>query len=369
MFIVFFILILVVLIIVHEFGHFIVAKLFRIRVDEFGIFFPPKLFGKKFGETEYTFNLLPLGGFVRIFGENYDEGHGVARSFVSKPRYIQAAVIVAGILFNLIFAWFVLSAGYMAGLPTPVDHIGYGQVQNVQVLVTSILPGSPADKAGIAAGDQILQVQTATNTLTVATSPTPQSTSEADTVTTFITSHVNDSVGLTVLRDGQQKLFLVRAADGVVMGRKAIGVELDDVGTLKLNPIAALGEGALLGWNITESTASGLLGFFKQIFTATANFNEVSGPIGITVYGAAAIKQGFAAAAVLTALISINLALINIVPIPGLDGGRLLIIIIEAIIRRPVNPTIVMRLTLAGFALLITLMIVVSYHDIAKLVG
>src|SRR6185437_5582240 len=155
MFIVFFILILVVLIIVHEFGHFIVAKLFRIRVDEFGIFFPPKLFGKKFGETEYTFNLLPLGGFVRIFGENYDEGHGVARSFVSKPRYIQAAVIVAGILFNLIFAWFVLSAGYMAGLPTPVDHIGYGQVQNVQVLVTSILPGSPADKAGIAAGDQI----------------------------------------------------------------------------------------------------------------------------------------------------------------------------------------------------------------------
>jgi regulator of sigma E protease len=366
MFIVFFILILVVLIIVHEFGHFIVAKFFNIRVDEFGIFFPPRLFAKKFGETEYSINSLPLGGFVRIFGENYDEGHGVARSFVSKPRYIQAAVIIAGIVFNLLFAWLVLSAGYMVGLPTPVDHIGYGSVTNIEVLVTGILPGSPADKAGIVAGDQLIKVQTATDTLETATLNTNQ---QADAVTNFITSHVNDSVGITALRDGQQKLFLVHAADGVVMGRKAIGVELDDVGTLKLNPIVALGQGAILGWNITESTGLGLLGFFKQIFTATANFNEVSGPIGITVYGAAAIKQGFAAAAVLTALISINLALINVVPIPGLDGGRLLIIIIEAVIRRPVNPNIVMKLTLAGLALLITLMIVVSYHDIAKLVG
>src|SRR5882757_7922376 len=165
MFILFFILILVVLIIVHEFGHFIVAKLFKIRVDEFGIFFPPRLFAIKRGETEYSFNSLPLGGFVKIFGENYDEGHGNARSFVSKPRYVQAAVIVAGIVFNLIFAWLVLSAGYMAGLPTPVDHQGFGAVQNVEVLVTGVLPGSPAEKAGLVAGDKIQKVQTANDSL------------------------------------------------------------------------------------------------------------------------------------------------------------------------------------------------------------
>lgn len=369
MFIVLFILILIVLIIAHEFGHFIVAKLFGIRVDEFGIFFPPRLFAFKKGETEYSFNSLPLGGFVRIFGENYDEGHGVPRSFVSKPRYIQAAVLLAGIAFNLIFAWLVLSAGYMVGLPTPVDHVGFGQVTNVEVLVTGVLPGSPADKAGLMAGDAIETVQTATDMLAVPTTATPPANSEADAVTTFITSHADDSVILTVDRAGQQKVFLARAADGVVAGRKAIGVELEDVGTLKLNPVVALGQGAVLGWNITESTGAGLLGFFKQIFTATANFSEVSGPIGITVYGAAAIKQGFAAAAVLTALISINLALINLVPIPGLDGGRLLILIIEAIIRRPVNPNIVMKLTLTGLALLILLMLVVSYHDIVKLIG
>jgi regulator of sigma E protease len=372
MFIIFFILILVVLIIVHEFGHFIVAKLFNIRVDEFGIFFPPRLFAFKKGETEYSLNSLPLGGFVKIFGENGEVDERPlptgrqARSFVSKPRYIQAAVIIAGIIFNLIFAWLVLSVGYMAGLPTPVDHQGFGTVSNIEVLVTGVLPGSPADKAGILGGDQLVKVQTATDTLDIATLNTSQ---QAEAVTNFITAHVNDSVGINALRDGQQKLFIVHAADNVVAGRKAVGIELNDVGTLTLNPVLALGQGAILAWNITESTATGLLVFFKQIFTATANFSEVSGPIGITVFGAAAIKQGFAAAAVLTALISINLALINVVPIPGLDGGRLLIIIIEAIIRRPVNPNVVMRLTIAGLVLLVTLMIVVSYHDIVKLVG
>src|SRR3990167_8529155 len=115
MFIFFFILILIALILVHEFGHFIVAKAFRIRVQEFGIFFPPRLFAKRFGETEYSFNSLPLGGFVRIFGENANEAADNPRSFANKPRLVQAAVVVAGVLFNILFAWLAFSAGYMAG--------------------------------------------------------------------------------------------------------------------------------------------------------------------------------------------------------------------------------------------------------------
>jgi regulator of sigma E protease len=334
--IIFFILILVVLILVHEFGHFITAKLFKIRVDEFGIFFPPRLFAKKFGETEYSFNLLPLGGFVRIFGENYDEGKDNPRSFVSKPRYQQAMVIIAGIVFNLLFAWLVLSLGYMVGLPTPVEHIGYGQVQGIEVLVTDVVPNSPAEKVKLVAGDQIEKIETgAGELLDVRTLNTNQ---QAEAATNFITAHSDESLAITALRDGKEQMFIVKAADGFVAGRKVIGVELENVGTLKLSPPVALLQGGILAWNITVSTGEGLLGFFKQIFTAKANFNQVAGPIGITVYGAAAIKQGFAAAAVLTALISINLALINIVPIPGLDGGRLLIIIIEAIIRKPVRP-------------------------------
>ncbi|MDE1925208.1 MAG: site-2 protease family protein [Patescibacteria group bacterium] len=357
--IVYFILILVVLILVHEFGHFIAAKAFGIRVDEFGIFFPPRIAAIKKGETEYSINWLPFGGFVKIFGENAGEGLDDPRSFAHKNRWVQATVLVAGIVFNLLFAWLVLSAGYMVGLPTPVDHQGFGTVTDAQATVVDVLPGSPADKAGLLAGDTIETVQTAT--------VVEASNATANDVQQFIAAHADESVVLTVLRDGSEKTFLAKPAEGVVAGRKAVGIELDDVGTLRLPPQLAVLQGAVLGWDITQSTAVGLATFFKQLVTGTANFSQVSGPIGITAFGAAALKAGFAEGAVLTALISVNLALINIIPIPGLDGGRLFITAIEGIIRRPISPKIVNGLTLAGFAFLILLMLVVSYHDIARL--
>jgi len=159
--ILFFILILIVLILVHEFGHFIIAKAFGIKVHEFGIFFPPRLFAKKFGETEYSFNLLPFGGFVKIFGENYDEGKDDPRSFVNKPRWQQAAVLVAGIAFNLLFAWLALTVGYMAGLPTATEHKGFGYVQGAAPTVVVVLPSSPAQKAGLIEGDRVEKIETA----------------------------------------------------------------------------------------------------------------------------------------------------------------------------------------------------------------
>ena len=357
--IVLFILILVVLILVHEFGHFSVAKLFGIRVDEFGVFFPPRIAAIKKGETEYSLNWLPFGGFVKIFGENAGEGLDDPRSFVRKPRLVQAAVLAAGIGFNLIFAWLVLSAGYMAGLPTSVDHIGLGQVQDAQSTITDVLPNSPAELAGLMAGDTVVGVQTASATLA--------SSSLSGAVTAFIADHQNESVVLDVVRDGQQKVFLAKPADGFVTGKKAIGIELDDVGTLKLPAQLALVQGAILGWDITRTTAVSLGQFFAHIFEGTADFSTVAGPIGITAFGAATLKQGFAAGAVLTALISINLAIINLLPIPGLDGGRLLIVAIEGVLRRAISPRLVNSLTLAGLGLLVLLMIVVSYHDIVRL--
>ena len=135
--IVIFIVILLVLVLVHEFGHFFTAKRFGIRVDEFGFGFPPKLFGKKLGETEYTFNLLPLGGFVKIFGENFEEADFVevgfldkdkasapdlSRSFVHQKKWKQALVLVAGVLANFLLAWLLFSIGFMSGLPTSVGN-------------------------------------------------------------------------------------------------------------------------------------------------------------------------------------------------------------------------------------------------------
>ena len=137
-----FLIILLVLVLVHEFGHFFTAKRFGIRVDEFGFGFPPKLFGIKKGETEYTFNLLPLGGFVKIFGENPNEentnGPDADRSFINKPKWKQAVVLFAGVLMNFLLAWVLFSFGFMSGLPTSVGSgVGNGELTDVNLVVVS----------------------------------------------------------------------------------------------------------------------------------------------------------------------------------------------------------------------------------------
>src|SRR5581483_6472740 len=288
-----FILVLVVLILVHEFGHFIVAKTFGIRVDEFGIFFPPRIFAFKWGETEYSLNWLPFGGFVKIYGENYD-AKPEPRSFTGKSRWVQAAVIVAGIVCNLIFAWFILSAGYVVGLPTPTEHEGFGTVTNAHPTVVTVLDNSPAQKVGIMAGDEVKKVETATVSLDARTLNTSD---QSNVVTNFITTHSEQSIIVTVLRGGKEMVFITKAADGIVPDRKVVGLQLEDIGTLRLPLHLALAQGAMLGYDITISTAEGLAAFIHQIFSGTANFSSVAGPIGITVFGAAAIKQGFAATA------------------------------------------------------------------------
>ncbi len=359
-----FILILVCLILAHEFGHFIVAKAFKIRVDEFGIFFPPRIFAIKWRGTEYSLNWLPFGGFVRIFGEDGDAEPAQAlsdeRSFVKKNRWIQAAVIVAGIVFNLLLAWILLTAGYMYGIQTPVQHEGVGVVQNAQTTIVGILPGSPVDKAGLKTGDIVQSVITGTSQLE------PNATAQQ--IRDFIGVHQNETIGFTVDRGGETVQALARPVDGIVEGKKAVGVELDDVGILKLPAHLALIQGAVLGKNITIQTAQGLGGFFWNLVRGQANFSQVSGPIGITNIGSDAVKAGFIETIILTALISINLAILNLLPIPGLDGGRLLFIIIEGITKRPISKKIAYTLTIAGFGLLVLLMLVASYHDVVRLV-
>jgi regulator of sigma E protease len=355
-----FILILIVLILVHELGHFSIAKFFKIRVDEFGIGFPPRLFAKKFGETVYSFNVLLFGGFVKIFGENNEAAGNEPRSFVRKNRFIQTAVLLGGIVFNLVFAWLVLSVGYMVGMPSSVEHTGLGQVQNAQATLVYVLPGSPADKAGLKENDIVLGAQTGTAQL--AAPMTAQS------VTGFIAAHGEESVVLQVQRNGTQQTFLAKPIDGIVTGHKAIGVQLDDVGVLRLAVPLAFVQGGILFWEILKATVVGLLGFFGTIAHGTADYGQVAGPIGIAGIGASAVRQGFAAMVMITALISINLAVINVLPIPGLDGGRLLFVIIEGILRKPISEKLTMGIMLAGFAALILLMLVISYHDILRLV-
>lgn len=362
MHLVLFILILVALIVVHELGHFTVAKLFGIRVDEFGIGFPPRLFGKKFGETIYSVNLLFFGGFVRIFGENKEEAGTSHRSFANKSRWIQGAVIVAGIACNILFAWVILSAGYMIGLPTSVEHQGLGTVSNPQTTIVGVLPKSPAEAAGMQSGDIVVSIDTPSNVhFTPASSGQTQD---------FIKEHQDELLSITAKSAyGESHTYSVQAASGLIDGKKAVGIQLDDVGFLRLSPPVALVQGAILTWNMTAATAVGLITFFGQIARGVADFSTVAGPIGIANIGAKAVGDGFSEALTLTAVISINLALINVLPIPGLDGGRLFIIAIEGILRRRVSDAFMMYLSIGGFGLLILLMLVVSYHDILRLLA
>src|SRR3989344_165617 len=149
-----FIVILALLILVHECGHFIAAKRAGIRVDEFGLGFPPRLWSKKFGETVYSLNTFPIGGFVKIFGENPNEesmhGKDSARSFVYASKLIQAWVIAAGIIFNILFAWLLFSVGFMVGLPFSAEDERYGaRVSGAELVITQVFPKSPAEAAGV----------------------------------------------------------------------------------------------------------------------------------------------------------------------------------------------------------------------------
>ncbi|MCR4334204.1 MAG: RIP metalloprotease RseP [Patescibacteria group bacterium] len=367
--IIIFLIILAALILVHEFGHFIVAKKSGIRVDEFGLGFPPRIWSKKYGETTYSLNWIPFGGFVKIFGENPDAesttGPDSSRSFVNKNRMIQASVLIAGIAFNLLFAWILISFSFMTGiLASSSDYAKYGDnFVNPHTAVIGVNKDTPADIVGIKAGDAIVSIQD-----DVTKDEIRGMAVNVEAIQGFISSHTNKNLILTLERNGETIKKTVMPKNGIVEGRVAIGIAMDDVGTLHLPLQTAVWEGARLTGHMIVGVSMGLGNFIYQIFTGSANFSSISGPVGIVGLVGDATKLGFSYLLSFTAIISINLAIINLIPFPALDGGRLLFVLIEAIRRKEIPPQIANLLNMIGFALLILLMIVVTYRDILKLV-
>ena len=357
-----FIIILAVLILAHEFGHFIAAKRAGIRVDEFGIGFPPRLWKKKIGETTYSLNAFPVGGFVKIFGEDPDDesihGKDAKRSFVHKSKWVQAWVIGAGIIFNLLLAWILISVGFMAGLPFSAEDEVYGsRVEGAVLTVTQVMPNSPAEEAGLKGGDRILALYAGADVLE---NPGVDSTQK------FIGTH--EELTFAYMREKEIRTVIIHPKDGVVSGRSAIGISMDNAGTLKLPVHEAVYAGALTTASFTWATLTGIIDFFKNIFVGQADFSEISGPVGIVGIVGDASALGFVHLISLVAIISINLAVINLLPFPALDGGRLFFILIEAIKGSPIKPSIVNTANGIGFILLILLMVAVTYSDIAKLI-
>lgn len=359
-----FLLILAILIFVHELGHFLVAKKSGIRVDEFAIGFPPKLFAKQLGGTLYTINLIPFGGFVKIFGEDAHSGdiseENKSVSFVYKPKIIQAAVLVAGVTFNIIFAWLVISLGFFLGTTSALPHNTTGQFNDARLVVTEVLDNSPASSAGLKPGDTIVSISSGKNTLNENLYPE------------VVQKYINESTSKDLLlkiqsEKGIERDVVVSPSSVIVPGRKVVGISMEWIGTLKFSPIKALTTGAESTWYLLKATTQGLSKFLWETITFRSDFSQVTGPIGIAGVVKEANELGFRYLLNITAIISINLAVINLVPFPALDGGRLLFVLIEAIIRRPINSSVVKWTNVVGFSLLMLLMITVTVKDVLKL--
>lgn len=352
--------ILVLLIVAHELGHFLAAKLFGVRVQEFGVGYPPRafLFGK-IGETEYTFNWLPFGGFVRIFGDEGEAEQGPG-SFMRATRPVQALILVAGVLANAILAWALFAGALTYGIPRVVDNPRPNEP--VHLLVADVVPGSPAEAAGITAGDEIVRVEDSKGA--AETPLTPERISE------FVRTRGGEQILFSYVRAGATSTVTVRPAHAVIeeqIGRPAIGVALVLVNNEPLPPQGALYESLFRTRDAFVLVGNGLWGIMQEAFSGSPNLSGIVGPVGLVGIVSDASSHGVGNILALTGFISVNLAIINLIPIPALDGGRLLLLAVEAVRRRAAPRMAVQLLNIFGVVLIALLMVTVTYNDIARL--
>ena len=362
--IVLFVVILLVLVVVHEFGHFIVAKLTGMRVDEFAFGFPPRIFAKKFGETTYAINAIPLGGYVSIFGENGSDDdkkeHGATthpRAFGNRPWWAQLLVLIAGVTMNMALALFIFIIISYGEVKMSTDDDIYGsRVTNASIMVTEVSKGSPAFRAGILPGSTLTKVMSKgmQAPLTTATS-----------LVMFITAHQNDPFTITyTYPHGEITTTTIAAVYGIVKDKKALGIALDSIGTVKITALEAIPLGFTRTSNITQLTFEGLVSVVRSAIHGDSVLKSLSGPVGIAKIVGETSEYGYVAVLTLVAALSINLAIFNILPLPALDGGRMVVVVIEAISRRKVPMKYYSWVNVLGFGALMLLLIIVTINDL-----
>lgn len=356
--------VLFVLVLVHELGHFAVAKWTGMRVDEFGIGFPPKLFGIKKGETLYSLNAFPVGGFVKIYGEDMeavgaDDADARNCSFTSKSKWAQGAVLIAGISMNILFAWMLMVVVFTTGVETSVTESEASE--NAKLIITNVLPESPADKVQISSGSVIKSVQAGNETLATLT---PSAFSG------FVESHAGTPLTILYTYQGEPRVVQLESETDIIADRPAqhaVGIALTQVDTVKRSFAESISEAFVFTVTGLRDIAVGLASLFYDAIRLKADFSQVAGPIGIVGLVGEASAFGITALLMFTAFISLNLAVINILPFPALDGGRLLFVIIEAVKGSPITPKYVATMNTVGFVLLIMLMVAVTWNDVARL--
>lgn len=356
-----FLLVLFVLVLVHEWGHFIVAKKSGMRVDEFGIGFPPKLFGVRRGETEYTFNLFPIGGFVRIFGEDLDaevEESDYDRAFSAKNKWKQAVVLVAGVAMNVLFAWFLFALALGTGVETAVEE--NEATDAARLVVAEVLPGSPAAEAGVPSGAIITGVNAGGESIDALTPASFSALTEES---------GGEELVVTYEQGGETREATIAPEQGLIEGddRFAVGIALSLIEVQSRPVHVAVYEGLMLTLTGLRDIIVAISGLIWNALQADADLSQVAGPVGIVNLVGEASAFGFTTLLMFTAFISLNLAIINLLPFPALDGGRLLFVGIEALKGSPIRPQVAQALNTVGFALLILLMLAVTWNDIARI--
>lgn len=359
-----FILILSVLVFVHELGHFAVAKWTGMKVDEFSIGFPPRIWQHQYKDTNYCIGAVPLGGYCKIRGENPEDNDDDAGSFQNKSVWARIAVILAGVTMNLLFAFVVLTVAFSVGfisVSQELETMPGAKIVQSETLVVDVLANSAASRAGVVAGDLITAI---TDSQTNKTTQITSSQSLIDLTKTLQNEH-NDKIVLLYSHNGLSK----QVHTTIASSGPALGIEIQSMNTVRLPvweaPRVAINE---IGF-IIQMTWDALKGFASQLFVHGKLDSSVSGPVGIYQATSTAAHEGVIPTIFLMIALSINLALLNILPIPALDGGKFVFLLTELAFRKRVIAEKVENwLSLISFAALILLIVVITARDVIHLI-
>lgn len=361
-----FLIVLSLLVFVHELGHFVMAKRAGMKVYEFGFGFPPRLIGlqKQDGkwkivgrranndQTVYSINAIPLGGFVKIMGEDSDVEDD-PKSFTKKSFWARLSTLAAGVIMNVIFAWLLLSVGYAVGLPVAVQDISNlpqnAQFTDQQVAIIEILPGSPAEQAGLLSSDLIQSIDGKTF-------------ANITDLQQYIREHRGQDMNFVVKRINEDKQIKVHALNEPKDGG-LVGIGLAIYGKLKFSPPSALIQGAQTTYHQFIGIVKGLYG----LFTSGEGVKSLGGPVKIAQLTGQVADLGIIPLLQFSAFLSLNLAILNTLPFPALDGGRMLFLIIEKLRGRKNNPLIEQYANAIGFFVLLLLMAVITARDLSQL--
>ncbi len=352
-----FIIVLGVLVFVHEFGHFIFAKRAGMKVEEFALGFPPRIWGIKKGETLYSINAIPFGGFVKILGEDGEQRDN-PRSFSSKSVGSRLKVIIAGVTMNFFLAVILLMVTNFLGLRIGlIDDKTASIARDKAVQIIEVSKDSPADKAGLMLLDEVSGFKL---------NGSFQAVFSAEDVQDFIRENAGQPITIVIKRNQEvlEKEIVPRVNPPA--GQGALGVSLALTGVVSYPWYEAIWRGVYDAVILTMNTVMGYFVLFKTLLFKGKLIADVSGPVGIATITGQAARMGINYLMQFVAMISINLAVLNIIPFPALDGGRALLIIIEKFKGSPINKKAEQLVNTFGFTLLIALMVYVTAKDIIR---